>query len=38
VAPQGNPHVVITHGYLSFQWTQRSAIRPETDAHVEPAP
>jgi hypothetical protein len=39
VAPQGDPHVVICHGYPSSQWMhQRSAIGRGLDAHVDPAP
>jgi hypothetical protein len=39
MAPQGDPHVVITHGYLSSLWMhRRPAIGQDPDAHVDPAP
>src|SRR5271165_206428 len=39
VAPQRDPHVVITHGYPSSQWMhRRSAIGREPDAHDDLAP
>jgi hypothetical protein len=39
VAQQGDPHLVITHGYLSSQWMhQRSVIGQDPDAHINPAP